>query len=155
MLDLDRGVVADIREFGVQGLHELERMRRAVQEIRIAKRNMLRPGRHLLAHIGHDDIHRNHAEHALIHRHHRAMAAQMFAAAAAFGEADGFAAAIRKLQVRVARERRQRAPIRRKKFNSGKIHNRLGLNLAVASAQPLHQRHQGRFDFTAQHGINA
>ncbi len=79
----------------------------------------------------------------------------MLAAAAALDETDGLATAIRQLQVRVARQRRQRAAVGREKFDFRKIHHRLGLHLAVAGAQPFHQRHQGRLDFAAQHGLNA
>ena len=107
MLDLDGGVIGHLRKFGVQCLHQPLGMRRAIEKIRIAERNMLRAGRHLLADVGHHHLHRQDAELALVHRHHRAMAAQMFAAARAFGEADDLAAALGRNQMRVARQRRQ------------------------------------------------
>src|SRR5579864_9328323 len=47
VLDLDRGVVGDLWKFPMKYIHNLQRMANAVEKIRIAKRNVLRPRRHL------------------------------------------------------------------------------------------------------------
>ena len=62
---------------------------------------MLRPGRHLLIDIGQDDVERDHAELAVIHRYDRAMSAAMFASARRVGRAGNTAASVGHLQRRI------------------------------------------------------
>src|SRR5580704_1187055 len=52
-----------------------------VEKVRIAERNMLRASRDLLPHIRHNHVAAHNAEHAVVHRHNRAMPAQMLAPA--------------------------------------------------------------------------
>ena len=56
-------------------LHEWNRVRRAVEKIGIAKRDVPRARRDLLTDILEDDLSIDHAKRAVIHRHDGAMAA--------------------------------------------------------------------------------
>ena len=62
-----------------------QRVRRAVEEIGIAEGDVLRAGRHLPANIFQHHVARHHAKNSVVHRHDRAVPAQMLAAAAGFG----------------------------------------------------------------------
>ena len=66
-------------------------MRGAVEKIGIAESHVRRARGDLLANIVEHDVALHHAKLALINRHDRTMAAQMFAAAAGFGVSDGLA----------------------------------------------------------------
>jgi len=134
----------------MQRAHQFPGMGRTVEKIRIAERDMLCASRHLLADVGHHYVHRQDAKLALVHRHHRAMAAQMLAAARAFGETDDLAAALGRDQVRIARQRRQAGAVGLDEIDFRQTHHWLGLR-HVSVLQPLHQRHQRRFHFTAEH----
>src|SRR5438105_14271307 len=87
MLDLDGDVVGQPRKFGMQSVHHSHRMPRAVEEIGIAKRNMLRPGSDLLADVGKHDFPLHDPERAVVNGDDRAMPAKMLASAACFGVA--------------------------------------------------------------------
>ena len=80
MFDLDRGIVGDVRVLGVKGPNEPQGVRWAVQEIRIAERNVLRASRYLLRDVGKHNIDRDDSEAALVHRNDWAMTAKMLAA---------------------------------------------------------------------------
>jgi hypothetical protein len=87
MLDLDGRVVGEIRELAMQRVHDAHGVRGPVEEIGIAEGDVLGARGHLLANVGEHDLGLHHPKAPLIHRHHRAMAAQMFAASAGFGVA--------------------------------------------------------------------
>ena len=81
MLDLGREVKRQVWKFGVQLAGDFTRMARAVEEVRVAKRDMRGPGRHLLADVcqhrrgGHDE------KASVVDGHDRAVAAGVQAAA--------------------------------------------------------------------------
>ena len=103
MLDLDRHVVGDIGVRRMKRLDHAHRVRRAVEEIGIAERDVLGAGRDLRVDVGEHDVRRHDAELAAVDRHHRTMPAQMLAPAARFGGADGFRAAVADMKRRVLR----------------------------------------------------
>src|SRR5918997_4298595 len=111
MLNLDGGIEGRLRKLRVQLAREAQCVRRPVHEVRIAKRNVARALRDLLANVLQHHFPRYRAEMALKDRHHRAMAAQMLTAARGFGEAYDLTAAVRQFQVRVVGKRRQTAAI--------------------------------------------
>src|SRR5260370_9406672 len=84
MFNLDRGVERKRGELRMHGVQDSQGVRRAVKEIRIAKGDVLRPGRYLPSNILQHHLRRTNAESPLINRYHRAVAAQMLAPAAAF-----------------------------------------------------------------------
>ena len=88
MLDLDGDVVGDLRVRGVQRVDDAHRVRRTVEEIGIAERDVLRRRPRPARDVGEHDVGLHDAELSLVDRHDRAMAAQMLAAAAGFGVPD-------------------------------------------------------------------
>ncbi len=82
MLDFDRDVISKRREFTVHLPNDAHAMRGTVKKVRIPERDVLCSGFHLLPYVREDNISRNHAKMAVIHRHDRAVAAEMFTAAA-------------------------------------------------------------------------
>src|SRR6266566_1847255 len=79
MFDLDRDVVAQPRKLAVQRLHDSDRMPNAIEKIRIPKRDVPRPARHLLPHVFEHNFALHHAKIAFVHRHNRTVTAQTFA----------------------------------------------------------------------------
>src|SRR6185436_19660667 len=77
MLDLDRDVVADLRMLRVQGARDPHRVRRAVEEVGIAKGNVSGARRNLVVEISENDLRLDDAELAFVDRDDRAMAAEM------------------------------------------------------------------------------
>ena len=112
VLDLDDRVVGERREFAVERFDDPARVRRAVEEIGIAERDVRRALLHLRADVGEHDVDGDDAELAVVDRHDRAMAAAVLAAARGVGRADDLARAVRHLQRRVAIERGQPRAIR-------------------------------------------
>ncbi len=88
MLDLDRDVVAHVRMRRVQRVDDAHRVRRAVEEIGIAERDVRGAGGDLRGDVGEHDVRLHDAELPVVDRHDRTMPAQMPAAAARFGVAD-------------------------------------------------------------------
>src|SRR5258706_6880366 len=88
MLDLDGRVVGDERKLAMQFLNDAHRVGGSIEEIGIAEGDVLRAGGDLLANIVQHYVALDDAEVALINRHNRAVAAQMFAAAAGLGVGD-------------------------------------------------------------------
>ena len=80
MLDFDRRVVADIWKPRVKALDDSPGVRRSIEEIGIAKRDVLSARHDLLINVGEDDVNRNGAELAVVDRYDRAMPAAMLAA---------------------------------------------------------------------------
>ncbi len=76
--------------FAMQRVHDSHGVRGPVEEIGIAEGDVLGARGHLLANVGEHDLRLHHAKTSLIHRHHGAMAAQMFAASAGFGITGAF-----------------------------------------------------------------
>ena len=111
MLDLDDRIVSERREFAMQRFNDAPRVRRAVEEIRIAERDVRGALLHLRADVGQHDVDGDDAELAVVDRDDRAMPAAMLAAARRIGRADGLARSVRHLQRRVSIERRQSGAI--------------------------------------------
>ncbi len=88
MLDLDGHVVGDVRKFAVERFYKLHRVPDSVEKIRIAKRNVLRAGRYLLANIRKHDLAVHNAKNALVHRDNRTVPAKMLATTAGFRRSD-------------------------------------------------------------------
>src|SRR5712691_3138934 len=82
MLDLDGRIVGDFGKFGVQRLHDAERVRGSIEKIGISEGYVLRAPFHLLPDIGEHHLALHHAEPALIDRYDGAVPAEVFAATA-------------------------------------------------------------------------
>ena len=111
MLDLDRHVVGDIGMRRMERLDHAHRMCRTIEEIGIAERDVLGASPDLRVDVGEDDVSRHDAKLAAVDRHDGAVPAQVLAAPACFGGADGFRAAVADMQGRVVAERRQAVAI--------------------------------------------
>src|SRR5215831_16672919 len=85
MLDLDCHVIGDTGKLPVKLFDQRHGMADAIEEIRIAKGNVLCASGDLPARIFHHDVTGDDAECPFVNRNNRTMAAQMFAAAARFG----------------------------------------------------------------------
>src|SRR5215208_6519244 len=75
VLYLDGSVESDGGKLRMQGARNAQCVGRPIQEIRIAKGNMLRPLIDLLADIFHYDVKRHRTKSSLINRHYRTVAA--------------------------------------------------------------------------------
>ena len=106
MLDLDRHVVRDARELLRKPRDDCRRVSDAVEEVRIAERDVPGAGSDLAADVSHDDIDGDDAEPAIVDGHDRTVAAPVFAAPAGLGIA-GRTAFLASLQRGVLRQRRQ------------------------------------------------
>src|SRR5215475_2914905 len=85
MLNLDGDVVRDAWKFTMEFVNQFQCVTNPVKEVRIAKGNMLRDRRNLLADISHHHVATHDAKDPLVDRHDRAMPAKMLAAATRFG----------------------------------------------------------------------
>src|SRR5487761_1780974 len=101
MLDFDGRIIGESRKFLMQGFDKRNGMSDAVKKIRIAERDVLGAGGHLLANISENHVALDHAKNSVIDRHNGAMAAQMFAAAARFRVTHRALFAVRQNQSRV------------------------------------------------------
>src|SRR5690349_23602927 len=111
MLDLDRDVEGDIGVGGMQRPDDAPRVARPVEEIRIAERDVARPGENLRIDVGQDDLGLHDAELAVVDRDDWTVPAEMTAAAARFGVSDDGARAVGALQRRVPIQWRETAAI--------------------------------------------
>ena len=121
VLDLDRGVVGHAGVRRGQPFDQPARVRGPVEEIGVAERDVLRPGVHLRPDVVEHYVQRNGLEAAAIHRHHRAVPAQVLAPVRGVGVADDAPGAVRHLQAGVTRQGQKsrfvggnRAPPRRR-----------------------------------------
>src|SRR5882724_8838954 len=106
MLDLDRYVVGELREFPVEFPNEFHGVAYAVEEVRIAERDMLRTGSRLTANVLENNIATDDSKSTFVHRYNRAVPAKMFAAPAGFGRTHDAIAIARNNQMRVFLDRR-------------------------------------------------
>ena len=88
VLDLDRDVVADAGELARQRLDDAQGVRRTVEEVGIAERDVLRARRDLRADVGEDDVGVDGAEAAVVDRDDRTVPAAVFAPARRLRVAD-------------------------------------------------------------------
>ena len=93
-----------------------KRVRRAIEKIRIAERDVLRARRHLPANIFEHDVALDHAKRAVVHRHDRAMPAKMLASARRFGRARDALLAAGHHHARIFRRLQHARAVRHKKF---------------------------------------
>ena len=112
MLHFDRHVIRERGEFAMQRFHKRNGVSNSIEEIRIAKRDVLRARSHLLANIRKHHLPADDAENTVVYRHNRTMPAQMLAAAARFRISHCAMLAIRQHQVRVRTQRRQSRAVR-------------------------------------------
>ena len=156
VLHLDRRIEGDIGKRRVQRAGEPERMSRAVQEVGVAERDVACARRDLGPDVGHHHRFRHDAEAPLVHRHHRAVAAEMLAAAAAFGEARDALRAIGQDQLRIAGKRGQPRAIGCDERNLCETYGCLSSRRdGVTVAQTLGQIEQRRFELAAENAAGA
>jgi hypothetical protein len=118
VLDLDRGVVGQVRELFRNRLNETAGVSRPVEEIGIAKRDVLRTRRDLRPDVVHDHVDRNGAKRPAVDRHDRTVPAQVLAPARGVGRSNDATSSIGHLQRRVTRQRRQTGTIGRDELQS-------------------------------------
>src|ERR1700688_689537 len=109
MLDFDGDVISERREVLLHPLDDAHAVGRAVEEIRIAEGDMLRPGLHLLADVGQHNVSRNHSERPVVNGHNGTMTAEVLAATARL-RISGDAIRLAIEQGGVSAERRQSRP---------------------------------------------
>src|ERR1700730_136678 len=109
-------VIGHAREFAVKFFDERNGVTYAIKKVRVTKRNMLRTSGYLTANVLKHDFSRHDPENAVIHRHDRAMAAQMLASAAGFRRADNAITVARNNEMSVFLQGRHSRTIRNLKF---------------------------------------
>src|SRR5712692_7670127 len=85
MLDLDGDVVGEAGMLGMKIFHQSHRVSRTIEKIGIAEGDVLGARGHLAANVFEHNIPLYDSESSAVHRYHRTMPAQMFAAAAGLG----------------------------------------------------------------------
>ena len=88
VLHLDGHIVGQLRMRKVERLDNAKRVRRTVEEIWIAEREVLRARRDLGGNIGEHDLGLHDTELSVVNRHDRTVPAEMTTPAAGFGVAD-------------------------------------------------------------------
>src|SRR5919108_270880 len=81
MLDFDGHIVAPFRKPPVEGFDDAHGVARSVEKVRIAKRDVARPGADLLCDVLQHHLRLDDAKGAVVHRWNGAVAAQVLAAA--------------------------------------------------------------------------
>src|SRR5205085_7613493 len=81
MLDFDGHVVGQLWKSPVEGFDDAHGVARSVEKVRIAKRDVARPGADLLCDVLQHHLRLDDAEYTLVHRWNGAVAAQVLAAA--------------------------------------------------------------------------
>src|SRR5258708_2193971 len=135
-------VVSYVGELAVKSFNELKGVANAIEEVRIAERNVLRTHGHLLANVLHHDVAVHDAKDALVNRDDRTMAAAMFAAAAGLGRADEAESAAWKDEVSVFFNGRHIRSVRDIQGLSGKIE---ADDFMAALAQPGRRRREAKW----------
>src|SRR5262245_5401265 len=105
-------------------------VRGTIEEIRIAKRDVLSARRHLGVDVGQHDIRLDDAELTVVDRHDRTMAAEMTASAAGLRVPHGSPCPVGERQRRIARKWRQSRSIRYQELQSSNFFAR-GADLQV------------------------
>ena len=160
MFDLDRDVVAQPGKLAVQRLYNGDCMPNAIEKIGIPKRDVPRPARHLLPHVFEHNFALHDAKIAFVHRHNRAVAAQMFAAPARFRVSRHAMLPRRENHIRILLQRWKSPPVRRQKLLSGKRNHRLRLPCPIARAaiafprKPLRKLHKPLLKLASQQRLN-
>ena len=153
MFHLDGHVIGERGEFAMQGFHERNGMPHSIEEIWIAKRDVLRAGGHLLPNVRKHDLAVHDTENTVVYRHNRTMPAQMFAAAARFRVSHHAVFAVRQHQVRIGTQRRQSLAIRLLETQTRQRYicvQRMNLRRSRQAIQVLRKIHQGLLKFAPQ-----
>ena len=140
MFDLDGHVVAELRKFAMHRFNNRKRVRRAVEKIRIAEGDVLRARGHLLANILQHHVALHHAKRAVVHRHDRAMPAQMLAAASCFGRTRDALLAAGHHHARIFRKFRHPRAVGHKEFLPRERNDGLVLRRRVQIVAPPYPR---------------
>src|SRR5271157_1850380 len=107
MLHLDSHVIRQCWKFTMHRFHQRNGVAHSVEEIGITKRDVLSSCNYLLPDIAKHHLSIHNAKYPFVHRHYRAMPAEMFTSSASFRVAHNTMLPGRKHQVRVGTQRRQ------------------------------------------------
>ena len=107
VFDLDRDVVGQRRMGTMQAVRDTHRVRGPVEEIRVAKRDVLGAGGHLRIHVSQHDVLLHDPKLTVVNRHDRAVAAEMPAPAARFRVARDPGSAIAQMNGGIPVQRQQ------------------------------------------------
>src|SRR5712664_201008 len=153
VLDFNRYVVGELREFPVEFLNEFHGVADAVEEVRIAERDMLRAGSRLAANVFENNIAADDSKDTFVYRHDRTVPAKVFAAPAGLRRTHDAIAIARHDQMRIFFNGRQAGTVRYFERQPGKRDKRLGLPgrfLFSAGCQAFGQMHESFFKFAAK-----
>src|SRR5689334_13879473 len=92
VFDLYGDIIGEPGPFAMESFDDSDSVAGAVEEVRVAKGDVLRTRRDLTTDILQYDISLHNPENAAVHRDHRTVAAQMFAAARCLGVAHALGA---------------------------------------------------------------
>ena len=137
----------------MQRFHQRNGVSHSIEEIRIAKRDVLRARGHLLPDIRKHDLPVDDAENTVVYRHNRTMPAQMLAAAARFRVSHRAMFAVRQHQVRVRTQRRQSLAVRLLETQPRQRNTRvqrMNLRRSGQAFQVLREIHQRLLEFAPQ-----
>ena len=149
MLDFDCDVIRKRRKFAMHALNDAHAVRRAVEKIRIAECNMLRPGFHLLPYVRYYDIGGNYAEGPVVNRHDGTVTAETITAAAGFrvsGHTIRFAVEHRGIMSQAGQSR----PVRYRKAYAFERHQRFCGSRPVTGLECPRQAPQFILELSAQ-----
>src|SRR5207302_3989031 len=118
VFDLDRDVIAELGKFAMHRLNDSHGVRGPVEEVWIAKGNMLSACLNLLTDILEHDVSLHNAEDSVVDRDNRAMPAEVFASAAGLRIAGDSEAAFGHEQMRVLPKRRKMVAIRENELHA-------------------------------------
>src|SRR5579864_389103 len=158
VLDFYGYVVGHIRKFAVESFDEFDGMANAVEEIGIAKRNVLRASSHLATNIFKNNVAADDAKHAFVNGHNRTVAAKMFAAAAGFGGANDAIAVTGNDEVSVLFHQGQTCTVRHFKVQAFEENCRFCLRAVLRETvlrQAISQMNKFVLKFAAENGGDA
>src|SRR5215471_18563037 len=110
VLDFDGDVKSELREFAMQRFCEHYRVPNAIEKIRIAEGDVLRPRRHLLANVFEHDFAVHYAKDAVVDGYNRTVTAKVLASPARFRTSRNTVFAGGEDDMSVVRGQRQAAP---------------------------------------------
>src|SRR5262245_51328130 len=167
VLDLDGDVIRKRRVRRVKGVHDTRRVGWAIEEIGIAKCDVLGPSRNERLDIGHDNAGRYYSELPFVNRHDGTVPAHVLTTAARLSRSDDLPRSIRHLQRGVTVKGRQTVTVWNKKIETRHIPPRVPF---IASASDFRwftmaaadtsfysacDQRQVRLKFTAEHLVDA
>ena len=126
----------------------------SIEKIGVTKANVGCALLDLLPDVGQHHVGRNDAECALVHRHHRAVPAQMLAAAATLGKSDRLVCTIRHDQAGIFLKGRQLAAVRDDEFCLAEVDQWYALACRLTRLQMPDHLHQAGFVFSTDDGLH-